>query len=81
MNATNDNDHDYLVNSIPVAPSNISVDTTASRTVCDEVKNLTSQMSFLGPNIADSYGSVANSVPGVGFAIEMDAHTFASQYQ
>lgn len=77
---TNDEDQDYLVNNISIAPSNIFIDTTDSRTVCDEMKNVTQQLAFKGKNNPDAYGDVDNSVPGVGFAIEMDAHTFASQH-
>ena len=80
MTPANDEDGDQLVNNIPIAPSDIFIDTTATRTVCDEAKSTTQQFAFKGKNNPDAYGDVENSIVGVGFAIEMDAHKFASQH-
>ncbi len=82
-NSVTDEDNDGLVNTgqILVAPTNIFVDTTDSRTVCDEAKGLQLSMKFKGPFNPDAWGSVMNSVPGVAFAREMDAATFAIQHE
>ena len=78
--ADNDEDSDRLVNTIRIAPSNIFIDTTDPRTVCDEFGHKTSQMKFNGPNSPDAFGDITGSIKGVGFAIEMDAWMFASQH-
>jgi hypothetical protein len=78
--SANDEDQDRLVNSIDIAPNDIFIDSTASRDVCDEMKNKVSQIAFKGKNSFDAYGDVLTSIPGVGFAIEMDANKFASQH-
>jgi hypothetical protein len=77
--SSNDEDRDYLVNVVPILPNDIIVDSTVTRTVCDEFSNTTMQLAFKGPGNSDAYGDVRNHVPGVGYAIEMDAHKFASQ--
>jgi hypothetical protein len=76
----NDEDNDYLVNSIPIAPSDVYIDTTDPRTVCDEMKNAPQKLAFKGKLNFDAFGNVKESVPGVGFALEMDANKFASQH-
>jgi len=84
-NLDNDEDQDYLVNQIDVAPFNIFIDTTDSRAVCDEYQSDPTkqvlQMPFMGPKNFDAYGDQKTSQPGVGFAVEMDAHTFANQHK
>jgi hypothetical protein len=89
MSATNDEDHDRLVNNIPIAPNDIFKDTVAPRAVCDEFGTVwpdkVRPLKFNGPGNPDPYGYTQNkdgsytTVPGVWFAIEMDAWTFASQ--
>jgi hypothetical protein len=87
MKSSNDEDHDRLVNTIPIGPDDIIVDATASRTVCDEFGTSPSgghgapmPLSFLGRGVFDALGDAVTRVPGVAYAIEMDAHKFASQH-
>jgi hypothetical protein len=97
MTATNDEDSDQLVNTIVIGPSDIVVDTTASRTVCNEfappaipapIPSCTAapptpvlcSIAYKGKSNHDGYGDVRLQIPGVGFAIEMDAWRFASQH-
>ena len=73
------------MNTIPIAPDNIIVDTTVPRDVCDEFGNNGSGLVvpgfvFRGRNSPDAYGDVRQQQPGVGYAIEMDAHKFANQH-
>jgi hypothetical protein len=75
--AANDEDRDALVNAIRVSPSDIFIDTTVPRLVCDEYKNSTLPFTFKGPGAFDALGDEQNSIPGVVFALEMDAHLFA----
>jgi hypothetical protein len=88
MTGANDEDHDRLVNAnkIPIAPTNIFVDTTDSRLVCNELANPADQVqpfAFKGPNNPDAIGALGktNGVPGVSWAIEMDAWYFAFRFQ
>lgn len=78
----NDEDHDYLVNNIPIAPQFIIVDTKDERHVCNEFAvGMTPPIvafQFNGRGSFDAYGNVRNQEIGAGYAIEMDAHTFAS---
>jgi hypothetical protein len=83
----NDQDQDYLVNTISVPaddsvpPGDYFLDTTTPRLVCNTdldsigLGNLGQiQASFLGPLIKDVFE------PLVGYALDMDAYTFAAYW-
>ena len=79
----NDEDRDRLVNVIPIAPSDIFVDSIAPRTVCDPSDPDLVQINwtFLGPGKFDAFDAPAANQQGsghVGWALEMDALSFAS---
>jgi hypothetical protein len=61
----NDDDQDWLVETVPIGPSNYILDTTTSRTTCSGSK------SFSGDGTADSWGNNAE------MAIEKDAYKYA----
>lgn len=68
---SNDRDQDYLVNSIPIAPTTIFLDTTVARNVCIP-PSAVFQESYLGDTSADPWTSVLN-------ALEEDAYTYVGQ--
>ncbi len=82
--AGNDEDQDFLVNAIPIAPSTIFIDTVAGRTVCDSsafpgIPHF--NWMFLGPGHFDAMdASLITLLPtgGVSWAKEMDAYMFAA---
>jgi len=72
--AGNDMDQDFLVNHIDIAPFTIFLDTVTVRNVCNvrgAPFGLIVQMGYLGDGMADAQ-------PGVNYALEMDAYTFAA---
>jgi len=81
VDPTNDEDRDFLLNNILIAPVDVIIDTTAARNVCDELtgQGVVTSFAFKGKANTDAFGDVSNHIIGVGFAIEMDAHKFASQ--
>jgi uncharacterized repeat protein (TIGR01451 family) len=69
----NDKDHDSLVEAIDTAPTTIFLDTTASRTVCNEDTNQLLSMSYQGDTTPDPQ-------PGASYATEMDAFVFSTMH-
>jgi len=74
--AGNDHDGDFLVNSIPIAPTGISADTTASRTVCNQSTDTTLALAYHGDSVFDQPGAPDYA----SYAWEMDAWTFAGMH-
>jgi hypothetical protein len=72
----NDKDHDFLVNSIAIAPLTILLDTTTARTVCNAVPGTTLSLAYHGDSIFDQSGAPDYAY----YAIEMDAYTFAGSH-
>jgi hypothetical protein len=81
-NKSNDEDNDFLVNNIPIAPTDIIFDSTDARDICNEYTNKVQSFKFNGPNNKDAYGELTPipGVIGVSWALEMDAWKFASQH-
>jgi hypothetical protein len=73
----NDNDGDLLVNNVPIAPTNVIVDSTDARDVCNVTAGFTIESrSYHGDSVRDSF-----SAPDYAqFAIEKDAYDFASNH-
>jgi len=69
----NDKDHDSLVEAIDTAPTTIFLDTTTSRTVCNEDTNQLLSMSYQGDTTPDPQ-------PGASYATEMDAWVFSTMH-
>jgi hypothetical protein len=76
----NDEDNDYLVNNVSISPTDLIVDSTASRAVCNPYTGSVLQFVFKGRGNFDDYGDLLNNRPGVSYANEMDAAKFASQH-
>jgi len=82
--AGNDADQDWLVNSIPIAPTTIFLDSTDARNVCDEGPiggYIHGGWVFLGPTVKDWPLEPPPGEPGLGYvswALEMDAFMFAA---
>ena len=70
----NDADYDWLVNAITVAPTDIFLDTTTPRTVCNQAGNTTLTLGYHGDNRFDQPGSPDFA----GYAWEQDAFVFSS---
>lgn len=70
----NDQDGDFLVKVMPISPTDIVVDTTVLRSVCDEVNKVISQRSYRGDTVFDQPGTPDFA----SYAWEMDAWKFAS---
>jgi hypothetical protein len=75
-----DEDQDFLVNVIKIAPIDIIIDNQNARDVCNELTGEIQSFTPKGPNNKDAYGSLSPSVMGVSWAVEMDAWKFASQH-
>jgi hypothetical protein len=71
----NDDDHDFLVKSIGIAPSTIFLDTTTPRDVCNDI-GIVSSRAYHGDSLFDSFGSPDYA----GYAIQMDAVVFAASH-
>lgn len=72
--AGNDPDHDFLVNTVGVAPTTIFQDSTASRQVCNTNTLQTENRAYNGPTIFDAYTN------NVAYAWEQDAEVFATMH-
>ncbi len=72
----NDQDHDYLVNAIAIAPNTIFLDSTTIRTVCETTNYTTLPWSYHGDIIKDSY----NAPDWAYWAWEYDAELYASMH-
>ena len=72
----NDVDLDFLPRSVGITPTNIVLDTTTSRTVCDQSANQLHQLSYKGDAALDQAGSPDFA----SFAWEYDAWTFSSRH-
>jgi hypothetical protein len=66
----NDLDGDYLLDLIQLPPTDVLIDSTASRTVCDQAGGGPFSRSYLGPFLPDAFNLVSP-------ALEMDAWRFA----
>jgi hypothetical protein len=78
--AGNDEDIDYLVNTIGVFPFDIFQDSTAFRSVCDEDTGRVFFWHYLGPGNPDPWEPLAPGLGGAKHAIEMDAWQFAAAH-
>jgi hypothetical protein len=72
----NNTDRDRLVKNIPIAPSDVFLDTGTVRFVCDEFGNVTYSRSYKGDNVADAQGAPDYA----SYALEEDAHAFAARH-
>jgi len=85
---SNDEDKDWAVDLIPIAPASIIEDSTRMRTVCDPnhdaspgvIGTLMPNWQFNGPTVFDPYyaPSPGQGMSWVWWALEMDAYTFAA---
>ena len=78
--ANNDQDGDFLVRSMAVAPTTVVLDTTNPRTVCNDTSGYpgtTLSVAYHGDGTADSYGAPDNA----GYAFEMDSQMFSSSHE
>ena len=71
-----DDDLDWLVKSISVAPTNSFLDSTSSGTVCDQAANSQHTRTYHGDTTFDSY----EAHDFASQARHMDAWVFASQH-
>jgi len=84
--AGNDEDRDWLLNNIPIAPNSIFVDSVNPRTVCDASASpgtLWPGWIFNGPGSFDPFDAPTPGQHGPGhvsWAVEMDAYTFAAAH-
>ena len=72
----NDADQDYLVNNVPIAPTNIVTDTTAYRWVCNTDLFSLESRRYKG----DASFDYLDSPDHVRYALEQDAATFAGSH-
>jgi hypothetical protein len=70
----NDVDGDFLVNAISIAPTDIFLDTTTPRTVCNVDANTTVVLGYHGDGVVDQPGPPDNA----NYAWEQDARAFSS---
>jgi hypothetical protein len=74
--AGNDQDGDFLVNAISLAPTTIFLDTATERTVCNENTNTTLSLAYHGDSVFDQ----PYAPDYASYAWEEDAWVFAAPY-
>ncbi len=73
----NDDDQDWLVDIVPVAPSNILIDSQTPRSVCERPNTIIDNKTYNGENSKD----LLDTPDFVRYALEMDAAIFADTHE